>query len=228
MSVDEQRSADVESFEGAECVAVGDAYGSFPVVVAEQADLDEAMGGSDFHELGTLLTCGRNNAVGAEIALVRAGVVIAGMQPVDALFDLLWIVDGLVDPVPDAASDCGVGVFHDFPVFRKVADGISHRMGVFAEYHGLVKSARVFVHPFHAGIHFRVEVGEAASAIWFVGTGAFIVDGSGGVERRGGVIAPLEVLAVAGLVAEAPHYYRGVVAISKHHAVDAVDKRRNP
>ena len=48
------------------------------------------------------------------------------------------------------------------------------------------------------------------------------------VELLGCLIAVAEILAVAGLVAETPHYDRRMVAVAEHHAVDAVNEGGNP
>ena len=60
-------------------------------------------------------------------------------------------------------------------LFRKVAVIWHSTAWAYSQSIMYLSSPLVFscIH-FHAGIHFRVEVGEAASAIWLVGAGAFI------------------------------------------------------
>ena len=48
------------------------------------------------------------------------------------------------------------------------------------------------------------------------------------VERCSGFVTILKVLTSAGFVTQTPHYYRGVVAVAKHHAVDTVYESGNP
>ena len=95
---------------------------------------------------------------------MRAGEVVARVEAEDALLDFLRLVDGLVHPVPDAAADGRIAVLDDVPVFREVADGVAHGVGILAEEHRLVHVRRVAVHPSHARVHLRVEVGETSAA----------------------------------------------------------------
>ena len=229
VAVEERLVAEREFVEGVEGVGVFQLYADRvgTRVGFEQAELDVLVGRLHLSQLRALLAGGGQDAVGAEVALVRAGEVVARVEAEDALLDFLRFVDGLVHPVPDAAADGRIAVLNDVPVFREVADGVAHGVGILAEEHRLVHVRRVAVHPSHARVHLRVEVGETSAAEAAVGAGALVVDGAA-VEAFGRVVAGAEVLAVACLVAEAPHYYRGMVAVAQDHAVDTVHEGRHP
>ena len=179
------------------------------------------MGGLHFSQFRTLLAGGGDDTVGAEVALMRSREIVTRAEAIYALFDFAGFVDGLVHPVPDATANAGVAAFNNIPIFLEVADGVAHGVGVFTDEHRLVEVARVLIHPSHAGVHLRVEIGEASAAVVAVRAGAFVVNGAR-VERLGLVVAGAEVLAVASLVAKAPHDDGGAVAVAHHHTFDAV------
>ena len=179
-------------------------------------------------EFGALLAGGGNDAVGAEVALVGTGIVVARVEAVDVLLHFGRVEYGLVHPVPYAAADAAVRVFDDVPVFVEVSDGVTHGMGIFADEHRLVEVRGVPVHPFHVGIHFGVEVGIRLSAVRTADACALVVYGTCGVESVCFVVARLEVRSGSCLVAQAPHHDAGMVPVACDEACNAVREGRNP
>ena len=110
----------------------------------------------------------------------------------------------------------------------QVTLSITHGVRIFAEEHRLVETRSVLVHPLHAWVHLRIEVRVLDTAKWLAVLVAFIVDRTGRVECEGMVVAWTEVCATTSLIAKAPEDYRWTVAVQAYHAVDAIDKRRNP
>ena len=210
-------------------IGVGKTQVGFLVLqrVRQHQELHKLMCRLDLSQFGAFVPGGWQDTIGAEVALMRSGEVVAGVQAVDSLLDFLRFVDGLVHPIPDAATNAGVRVFDDVPVFVQIADGVAHGMGVFTNKHRFVQSAGILVHPGHAGVHLGVEVRESAAAVGAGGTCALVVYGAV-VERFGHVVAIAEVLAVASLVAQAPHQHAGTIAVTLYHALDAVGESRNP
>ena len=141
--------------------------------------------------------------------------------------DLTWLIDGLVNPIPNRASDQGLAVFDDVPIVSEVAGRVAHRVGILADEHRLVEEVGVTVHPVHARIHLRVKVREAVASIVLAVARALVVDGTR-VKLADALVAVLEVATAATLVAHAPKDDRGVVTVAQNHAVDAVDKGRDP
>ena len=110
----------------------------------------------DFLYLGKFrcpCTFGCDDTVVEEVALVRSGHVVArnvvwesvggdsgvkffGVEPDAGNEHVVGydgrVVDSLVYPVPDAASDARGAAFDDVPIFLQVADGVSHGVGIFA------------------------------------------------------------------------------------------------
>ena len=184
----------------------------------------------DSHPLGTGMAQGIDHAVAAEVALVRTGEVVAGAQAatVGAGLDLGGLIDGLVHPVPDAEAHDGGAVHREIDVLAHVAGAVAHGMGHLADEHGAVEGVAVAVHPVHAGVHLGIDVGEAVAAVTLAVARALVVDGAGGVEAVGQVVAVLEVAAAAGFVTQTPEDDGGMVAVAAHHAVDAVLEGGNP
>ena len=116
-------------------------------------EFHELMRGFHLCQFRAFLARGGNHAVAAEVALMRAGKVVARVQAANAFFQFERLIDGLVYPVPDAAADAGVGTLDNVPIFLEVADGVAHSVGIFADKHRLVEVARVLLHPCHAGVH---------------------------------------------------------------------------
>ena len=48
------------------------------------------------------------------------------------------------------------------------------------------------------------------------------------VECRSSFVAILEILTRTGFVTQAPHYHRGVIAVTEYHAVDTIYESGNP
>ncbi|EJX07062.1 hypothetical protein EVA_04828 [gut metagenome] len=220
---------EVEGRQVLERITVVDAYTDCILLCVEagQGELDKLVGSLDFLQFAALVTSGRNDTVGAEVTLVRARIVITCMQTVEALLHFLWVIDGLVNPVPDTTTDAGIGIFDDVPVFAQVTDGVTHGVSIFADEHRLVQVARVLVHPSHTWIHLGVEVREASATIGTIATCSFIMDRTA-VEAFGCRIAVTEILTVAGFITQTPHNHRRMVAVAEHEAVDTVNKSRNP
>ena len=170
-----------------------------------------------------------HHAVAAEIALMRAGEVVAGAQAalIGAVENLAGLVDALIHPVPDGAAYGGAAVFDAFPIFAQVTYGCTHRMGIFADKHRLFKRIDIFVHPFHAWIHLRIEVAEAVAAIFFAIASALVVH-KAVVEALGSIVACPEIVAASVFVTQTPEYHARVIAVALNHALHAVYKRRYP
>ena len=166
-----------------------------------------------------------HDAVGAEVALMGAGEVIAGVETFDiAGSDFLRMIDGLVGPVPDTAADGAFRRFDDIPIFLEVTDCLTHCVGILAKEVGAGFGAVVVGgEGRQAGIHFRGHVGVAPG----VAVDAFVVDDAR-VERTDSVVAILEVDVVGTFVAHRPEDNAGVVAVAEHHAFLAVNEGRTP
>ena len=151
---------ELEVGKAAESISVAKTYAhnSALQINVGKCELHELVCPFHFSQLGTLVSGGGDDAVAAEVALVRSGVVISGVEAVNSLLDFSGVVYGLVHPVPNAAADASIGIFDNLPVFAQIADGVTHGVGIFADKHGLVQIAGVLVHPCLAGIHFRIEV----------------------------------------------------------------------
>ena len=76
-------------------------------------------------------------------------------------------MDTLVNPVPDAGSDHPFGlVLNIVPIFRKITDGITHRVGIFTKDVRLIAAILVLsLHLAQRGIHPRVHVRDAVHAL---------------------------------------------------------------
>ena len=102
--------------------------------------------------------CG-NDAVVDKIALCRTAVVYAvavfveSVEFVLAVLDVLGVYDGLVYPVPDAASHAIAACFHNVPVLLEIAYGVSHGVGVFTHEVGLVFVVDVSLDGWYVAIH---------------------------------------------------------------------------
>ena len=160
---------------------------------------------------------------------MRAGEVVSGVQTsgIVALLDFNRFIDGLVYPVPDGTTDSRRTAFDAVPVFSQVTDGITHGMCIFADEHRLVERIDILIHPAHAGIHLRVEVTETVTAEFLAVAGAFVVYGTG-IKALGCIVAGLEVVTASTFIAQTPEDHTRMVAVTQHHAVDAVHKGRNP
>ena len=154
---------------------------------------------------------------------MRSGVVVAGGQLLDALFELLGVVDALIHPVPNATADAESRFFDDVPVFAEVTHTVAHGVVIFAHEEGLVACVVVgkSLHVVQVRVHFGVEVRDAVEVTACIG-GSLVVNGTG-VEGTCCVVRGNEVVACARFVTERPENDGGVVAIALHHAHRAVD-----
>ena len=185
-------------------------------------------------ELAALVAGGRDDTVGAEVALMGTGIVVTGVEAIDALLHLLGVVDGLVHPVPDAATDASVGGLDVVPVLTEVTDGIAHGMGILADEHGLVEVAGILLHPSHARVHLGVEVRVGLATEVASTACTLIVDGAAAdglcshIAAACCIVAVGKVASVACLIAETPHDNRYVVAITVYHTLDTIHEGGNP
>ena len=179
-------------------------------------------------EFGSPLAFGSDHTVVDEVTLVRTGIVIAGGQMLDALFEFLGIVDALIHPVPNATADTEFRFLDDVPVLAEITHAVAHGVVVFAHEEGLAGGVVVgmLLHVAHIGVHFREQIrdtGEVAVGV----CGTFVVNGAR-IELARGVINGDEVVACARFVTERPEDDRGMVAVALHHAHNAVDHRGLP
>ena len=174
-------------------------------------------------EFGSPLAFGSDHAVVDKVTLVRSGVVVAGGQLLDALFELLGVVDALIHPVPNATADAESRFFDDVPVFAEVTHTVAHGVVIFAHEERLVACVVVgkSLHVVQVRVHFGVEVRDAGEVTACIG-GSLVVNGTG-VEGTCCVVRGNEVVACARFVTERPENDGGVVAIALHHAHRAVD-----
>ena len=73
-----------------------------------EGKLDKLMSGLHLHKLGTLVTGCRDDTIRAEVTLMRTGIIITGVEAIDTLLHLLRVVDGLVNPIPNATTDASI------------------------------------------------------------------------------------------------------------------------
>ena len=159
---------------------------------------------------------------------MRTGEVITGAHLLDAIPEFQRFIDGLVHPVPDAASDGGIALLHRLHVLLEISYGITHGMGILTEEHRLILSTGVLGHPVHRGVHLAVEVTVGVASETLAVACPLIMDGTGAVHAVCHLIAVLEVAAASGFVAQAPHDDAGVVDVARHEPLDAVAEGRNP
>ena len=94
----------------------------------------------DLNELRSLSAFRSDDAVAAEVALCRTRVVIASVNTANAMLHFQWVIDSLIDPVPNTGTDAGIAALNHIPVFLQVALCITHGMRIFAEEHRLVET----------------------------------------------------------------------------------------
>ena len=185
----------------------------------------------NLRELGRPSAVGTHEAVVHEVALRRAGEVVAGLVAREtvggevAVFDVIGTIDRLVHPVPDAAAHTVGAALDDVPVFFEVAHGVAHSVGILAHEIRLLAPVVVGLRRgevdvgIHHAPHIRI-IGIAARC-------SFVVHGAV-VEFVRTVVAGFQVAADARLVAERPEADGGVVAVAQHHALNAVHVGRLP
>ena len=131
--------------------------------------------------------------------------------------------DRLVHPVPDEPADqLRIGVDH-LPIVGQVPHAVAHGVRVLDEQEGLFRpGGGVVLEPVGTDVHGSHDVHDVPLA------GRLVEDRPPGVvlpdPLRGGV----EVLAVAGLVAERPDDHRRVVPVPDDHPFGAVEVRVPP
>ena len=98
---------------------------------------------------------------------MRSREIISGAVPalVIACLQLGRLIDGLVNPVPDAAAYDAGRIADRLPVKVQIADCIAHCVSVFAEKHRLVKTVGVLIHPLHVRIHLRIKIAVCTSTV---------------------------------------------------------------
>ena len=151
---------------------------------------------------------------------VAAEVVVVGDVPEGAAEIELTVVrarhhDGLVHPVPDAGADHPLGLVLDIvPILGQIADGVAHRVGVFAQEIGLGGAVAVHsLHPVQRRIHLRIEVRHLVHAL--------VMDGTA-VQRPDGIAHGYDVAPLARLVAQRPEEHRRMQAVAPDHPDRAV------
>ena len=198
------------------------------LVDVRQAELHKLVSRLHFFELRALFARTGQNTIAHEVALVRAGIVIARVQAADALFQFFGIVDALVDPVPDGTAHARIARLDGVPILAEVTDGVTHGVRILTNKDRFVHVVAVFLHPRDVGIHLRIEIREAFAAEGAMNARSFVVHGASGVHLLRQVVASAEVFAVAALVTQTPHHDRGVVVITRHHFANAIFESRNP
>ena len=212
-----------------EVVGVGELQGL--VGSGEAVELDVLVHLLYLCQFGRPCAVCRDETVVAEVALMRAGVVVARSELVlsvldeCAVLDVVGGVDGLVHPVPDTTADAVAAALHDVPVFLQVAYGVAHGVGIFAHEIGLAAPVSVAV-AFHI-VQSRIHLAPYLRGLSAGAGGTLIVYGAR-VEFAGGCETGLVVLSVSALVAEAPEDDGRIVAVAYHHADGAVDVLRFP
>ena len=121
----------------------------------------------DLCQLRSLGPVRKHYSVAAEIALMRARKIITGAVPalVIACLQLGRFINGLVNPVPDAAAYDTGRIADRLPVKVQIADCIAHCVSVFADEHRLVKTVGVLIHPLHVRIHLGIEIAVCTSTV---------------------------------------------------------------
>ena len=229
-TVGEHGVVELEGVQRSEVVGILDGHTLCGRVEVREAD--KLVNLLHLGQLGRPGAVGGHKAVVHEVALVRAGVVVARHVLLVALFgeraggDVGRVVDGLVHEVPHATADAVGRLLDDVPILLQVAHGVTHGVGVFTHEEGLLLAVvvRLVLHPRNVGVHHapEVRVGRVAAC------SAFVVDDAVGVERLAAVVGGEQVVARAALVAEAPEDHGGEVAVAEHHAFGAVEVGRLP
>lgn len=100
----------LHAFEVEERIGIADfhSHGVLVDILFHAVELDVLVSDLHFLELGAFVARGGNHTIAAEVALVRAGIVVAGVQAVLAFFHFLRVVNGLVNPVPNTTTSCGI------------------------------------------------------------------------------------------------------------------------
>ena len=150
---------------------------------------------------------GEHQTVHAELAIVRFVAKITAVGPANAAV-VEGFTDGLIRPVPDKPALQARIVAKCLPVISKVAEAITHRMGVFAEDQRALfprQTDPLFDSPFrhrrnrlvavNAGVHRADNIGGGA-----VGAAAFVLYRAGGIVAFQPVIHRFMVAAAAGLI----------------------------
>ena len=183
------------------------------------AELDILINSLHLQEFRGDAAVGRDDAVAAEVIVV--GHVAEGAAEVEFAVTCPRHHDGLVHPVPDAAANHALTVVLDIvPILRQIADGVAHRMGIFAKDEGLVGTVTVhLLHLLKGRIHPGVHVRHLILAFVMHGTA---VQGFDGIPFRH------DVGARPGLVAQGPEDDGGVQAVAAHHPDGPVHIGRLP
>ena len=180
-----------------------------------------------FFQFRRFVACGRNDAIWTEIALMRSGKIITGMQTINSLFHFTGFVNGLIYPVPYGTAYGWCAAFYTIPVFFQIADGISHGMCIFTNEHRFIECVDISVHPLHARIHFRIQITETIATVFFTVASPFVVHGAI-VKTLGCIVACLEVASTSCFISQTPEYNAWMIAVAQYHTVNAIDEGGNP
>ena len=98
-------------------------------------------------------------------------------------------------------------------------------MSILTNKHRFIQWAYICIHPFHTRIHLRIQVTKTISAILFSIACTLIVYGAV-VQSFCCIITSLEITSSSSFITQAPKNW--MIAISKYHTVNTINKSRYP
>ena len=142
---------------------------------------------------------GEHQAVHTEVLVVGLVVEVSSIgpepcpRPVFGGFFIGVFENAVIGPFPDASANQPLMTLYGVPVFLEIADGVPHRMGVFAHDERLGRVLLALRDELvHMGVHHAVDVRHVIHA--------FVMNGAGGVEGAYLARARFEIAAAAGFV----------------------------
>ena len=149
---------------------------------------------------------GAHHTVHTEHAVVGFVAKVTAISPIARAVGGV-VEHGLVDPVPNGTAHDVVVAFDDSPIVDQVADGVTHRVGVFGDVEGifntLIRTLSDILGQTDGGILVGAHIDDVVVAL--------ILHGAAGVESLDGVVGLDKVFAGSGFVAQTPDADRGVV-----------------
>ena len=168
---------------------------------------------------------GEHDAVAAEVQVARPVAEVAAVrEPLRAVVQPL--PQRLVDEVPDEAA-LVVRIPFEGGVFTQPAEGIAHRVHVFARdvrFVGIM--FQIVADVVRLGVHARFEIGYGV--VFTVPLHAFVMHRACRIHRAHGLSHPFDHSAGVRLVAERPRDHARMVAVAVHHAACAVHTGGEP